>query len=708
MKSLCTFVIVMCFLLPTQAHAVSFNNILVNAADRGNEGSVIRLVQEGFPIDSRGSFDVTPLMRAAFRGYTPVASWLLTEGASPNLQDIGGATALHLAVRQGHYKLVKLLLEHGANANVVDADGWTPLMRAALHIKKPDIAYLLIAHDAEINQTNVWGQSTLMLAARSGNYKFVEHLINRHTLNKDDIIASAEYALQRGHSNVVTLLRESIGLGKSPSTTVASHSKNTPSFIPPPPPNGSSFIRTPPTPNQHRVSSSQHSLTIPQYDDAPNRPPPDKNTNDGYTDFDSENLTEETFLSTWTIDTSPYFGIYAQIPLDRLDIKPAPGNGSRVLDSIHPALPPPTLDPYNPESIMGSHQVANKTPNIPAFIASELNIRKNDSYREQKSLPWLKKYIPTIVDENKPLMQSEGNLEDILHTPLPKEIPTVKIPTKGSAKLTSQVKIKLIEMGPPEDVLPWMLPQMPKPIAIAQPALPIPIDIPDKKIVIALTTPPVPPLFIGPMPQPTQPTATPPFTTAESKSHVPDLPPSPLVVRKRQNTRLPTVEQQRHMDYAENPVVVPRRLSPPAPHLKPRLEELADSKPILDNIETLNKKPIVSRKLSKEKQLLADGPTSLLDKTPFLVPKYAKKDIPTEWWLRIARFSHVSMAKTYAKNIIAYEQLKESKFSLFTTPEKHSYLFVLGPVTNRYHADRICVIAQQDKLACSVMMKKKQ
>lgn len=55
---------------------------------------------------------------------------LLTRGADPNVQCIGGATALHEAMRRGNHDAGRLLLRHGAQLGICNEDGLTPVDEA--------------------------------------------------------------------------------------------------------------------------------------------------------------------------------------------------------------------------------------------------------------------------------------------------------------------------------------------------------------------------------------------------------------------------------------------------------------------------------------------------------------------------------------------------------------------------------------------------
>lgn len=159
------------------AQQVSFNDALVDAADRDAESTVTQLLSSSYPVDSKGKFGVTALMRAAYRNNTKIAEKLLNVGANPNSVDIGGATALHLASRTGHNEIVKLLLKYEAFIDLSDNNGWTPLMRASL-AGHHTVVKTLIDAGADVNAVNKSKETPLIQAVHKRNIKVAKILLD--------------------------------------------------------------------------------------------------------------------------------------------------------------------------------------------------------------------------------------------------------------------------------------------------------------------------------------------------------------------------------------------------------------------------------------------------------------------------------------------------------------------------------------------------
>ncbi len=185
----------------------SFHNALVDAADAGQENEVRALLKARQPVDGRGDFNTTALMRAAYRGHTEIAQTLVSSGADIGIRDRGGATALHLAARAGHIAIVQLLLKYGADLEVKDNEGWTPLMRAVMNRQATVVAELVKA-GANINAENEAGNTPVIQSAASGSLEVLSALMQSPdfaniTLSEKE--EALEVARKRKHRNLETV-----------------------------------------------------------------------------------------------------------------------------------------------------------------------------------------------------------------------------------------------------------------------------------------------------------------------------------------------------------------------------------------------------------------------------------------------------------------------------------------------------------------------
>lgn len=169
LKALTLFVFLILAVLFSAANATgfTFNDPLVDAADRGDKARVVELLKRGYPVDSEGDFRVTALMRAAFRGDSELVSLLVEVGAYINAADLGGATPLHLAARNGNVEAVRQLVDAGAAIDIPDKEKWTPLMRATM-AKQTEVVKILIENGADVLRVNEFDESVLLHAAMVG------------------------------------------------------------------------------------------------------------------------------------------------------------------------------------------------------------------------------------------------------------------------------------------------------------------------------------------------------------------------------------------------------------------------------------------------------------------------------------------------------------------------------------------------------------
>jgi hypothetical protein len=81
----------------------------------------------------------------------------------------GGLTPLHLATLKSHKDIVDFLLAHKADVNETDDGGWTPLIYAASFSGPKEIAEVLIAHGARMDIKDHAKLTALHWAARHAN-----------------------------------------------------------------------------------------------------------------------------------------------------------------------------------------------------------------------------------------------------------------------------------------------------------------------------------------------------------------------------------------------------------------------------------------------------------------------------------------------------------------------------------------------------------
>lgn len=121
--------------------------------------------------------------------------FLLHHGADVNRVNAEGESVLHLVMlaaiaNPGNHTLQKaaLLINYGADVNAADTEGCTPVMYAATkdHLEEP-LVQLLCAAGAELQHTDINGETALMTAAASSRTQILKQLgVNITTLSLQD------------------------------------------------------------------------------------------------------------------------------------------------------------------------------------------------------------------------------------------------------------------------------------------------------------------------------------------------------------------------------------------------------------------------------------------------------------------------------------------------------------------------------------------
>ncbi|MFO8012432.1 MAG: ankyrin repeat domain-containing protein [Phycisphaerae bacterium] len=151
------------------AHELSLdrNTPLGVAVRAGREEVVAWLLEKGAPLNP--DVNVPPLVLAASRGRTAIGRMLLECGASPD--QVGfrhDNPAIAIAAWFGHPRFVRLLIDGGAEIEATDIGGDTALMDASKRGQVECVEVLLDA-GADVNASNRFAETALHQAARNGH-----------------------------------------------------------------------------------------------------------------------------------------------------------------------------------------------------------------------------------------------------------------------------------------------------------------------------------------------------------------------------------------------------------------------------------------------------------------------------------------------------------------------------------------------------------
>ena len=137
----------------------------IRAAWDGDEELVLRLLEDGMPVDIQedGKY-LTALAAAAEGGHTRIMRLLLERGAA--VQGVGHYYPLVYAARGGQLEATQLLVENGAEVNAF-IEGFGPAHFDAAARGHLAILQYLLEHGADPNIKNGFGQTAISQADRS-------------------------------------------------------------------------------------------------------------------------------------------------------------------------------------------------------------------------------------------------------------------------------------------------------------------------------------------------------------------------------------------------------------------------------------------------------------------------------------------------------------------------------------------------------------
>ncbi|KNC78181.1 hypothetical protein SARC_09377 [Sphaeroforma arctica JP610] len=183
---------------------------LITAVEEKNLPAVVKLLDNGWDVDTTDQHGRSALVAAAATGCSDIVDVLLEYGATVDLTDKYRYSALMRAAHRGYFGIVRSLLDCGADTEIkCKAQGYTALMRAA-HEGHANVVDLLIEREADVNATSTKsGVSALLRAAIKGHSAIVSALLEASA--DCNIASKGDYtpllrAAEECHVDVVDLL----------------------------------------------------------------------------------------------------------------------------------------------------------------------------------------------------------------------------------------------------------------------------------------------------------------------------------------------------------------------------------------------------------------------------------------------------------------------------------------------------------------------
>jgi Ankyrin repeats (3 copies)/Ankyrin repeats (many copies) len=220
------------------------------AAERGDVGTLARLIERGIEVDTPGDFGQTALMSAVWGRRLETARWLLSRGADPNreanqhtamtygalwargwqieagrcfaklepdarfldlLMTAGGRIGLREAILLGDVEMARRIIDEDDSIDINGESRFgmhdTFLMLAA-HVGPVAMVDLLLDKGAEIEGTDDMAYTALMIATEMGRVDIVNRLLDRGAMVQSgwELDLALNQACRGGHSEVIACL----------------------------------------------------------------------------------------------------------------------------------------------------------------------------------------------------------------------------------------------------------------------------------------------------------------------------------------------------------------------------------------------------------------------------------------------------------------------------------------------------------------------
>jgi ankyrin repeat protein len=181
---------------------------LMHTSQKGNIDTLRLLLRHGAEINGRGSEQLTALIYACCRegNAQSLIEALLSEGASPDLQDAQGWSALIYASQKGNIDTLRLLLTYKATIDQADQQGLTPLMHAS-QMGHTEAVRLLLEQGAKLEQEDSQGMTALTHACQKGRVDMVRFFLKQdnnvelqHITRIQNILVRVRIILERNHT----------------------------------------------------------------------------------------------------------------------------------------------------------------------------------------------------------------------------------------------------------------------------------------------------------------------------------------------------------------------------------------------------------------------------------------------------------------------------------------------------------------------------
>jgi ankyrin repeat protein len=161
------------------------------------------LIRAGSNVSTANRRGITPLDLACVNGSAAMISKLLAAGANPNATHPDGQTPLMTAARTGNSDAVRVLLDYGAAANAKDTSAEQTALMFAITENHPEAVRVLLDHGADVNARTTRIETP---PATTGNLQGIGRAQNREKPVPQGAMTPLLYAARDGRTEIARML----------------------------------------------------------------------------------------------------------------------------------------------------------------------------------------------------------------------------------------------------------------------------------------------------------------------------------------------------------------------------------------------------------------------------------------------------------------------------------------------------------------------